>query len=361
VTNSEEIRECKLDAPLSALVFKTMADPYVGKLTILKVFSGKLQSDSTVYNATKGESEKIGQLYVMRGKKQDNVSEVVAGDIAAVAKLQYTSTNDTLTEKDHPVMLSGIEFPKPVLSMAVQPKSQGDEEKISAGLTRLMEEDRTFEVIKNTETGQLLVSGMGEIHLEVLAGKPHMIERLGGLEFLISPRSFFQVNTVQAERLFGIVCQWAEAGPDDEVLDAYCGTGALALLLAQQARRVTGIEQVAAAVADAWLNARHNGICNVEFVTGAVERQLPAWTRAGRRFAVAVLDPPRRGCDSAVLQALAEARTPRVVYVSCNPVTLARDARWLVDAGYRLVKVQPVDMFPQTHHVESCALFVREL
>ncbi|MDN5300855.1 MAG: elongation factor [Thermoanaerobacteraceae bacterium] len=171
VTNSEEIRECKLDAPLSALVFKTMADPYVGKLTIFKVFSGKLQSDSTVYNATKGENEKIGQLYIMKGKKQENVAEVVAGDIAAVAKLQYTSTNDTLTDKDHPVVLSGIDFPRPVLSMAVQPKSQGDEEKISAGLTRLMEEDRTFEVIKNTETGQLLVSGMGEIHLEVLAGK----------------------------------------------------------------------------------------------------------------------------------------------------------------------------------------------
>lgn len=170
-TNAEEIRECKVEAKLAALVFKTMADPYVGKLTIFKVFSGKLQSDSTVYNATKGESEKIGQLYVMKGKKQENVAEVVAGDIAAVAKLQYTSTNDTLTDKDHPVMLSGIEFPKPVLSLAVEPKSKGDEEKISAGLTRLMEEDRTFEVIKSTETGQLLVSGMGEIHLEVLAGK----------------------------------------------------------------------------------------------------------------------------------------------------------------------------------------------
>ncbi|MDI3481034.1 MAG: elongation factor [Tepidanaerobacteraceae bacterium] len=171
LTKEEETRECRADGPLSALVFKTMADPYVGKLTVFKVFSGKIKSDSTVYNATKGESEKIGQLYAMKGKKQENLSEVVAGDIAAVAKLQYTSTNDTLTDSDHPVILSGIEFPKPVLSMAVHPKSQGDEEKISAGLSRLMEEDRTFEVIKNTETGQLLVSGMGEIHLEVLAGK----------------------------------------------------------------------------------------------------------------------------------------------------------------------------------------------
>ncbi|WP_422447020.1 elongation factor G [Thermoanaerobacterium sp. DL9XJH110] len=171
VTKQEETRECRVDAPFSGLVFKTMADPFVGKLTLFKVFSGSLKSDSLVYNATKGETEKFGQLYVMRGKKQESVGEVVAGDIAAVAKLQYTSTGDTLSDREHPVVLAGIEFPKPVLAMAVQPKAQGDEEKISAGLSRLMEEDKTFEVIKNTETGQLLVSGMGEIHLEVLAGK----------------------------------------------------------------------------------------------------------------------------------------------------------------------------------------------
>lgn len=171
LTKEEEVRECKAEGPLSALVFKTMADPYVGKLTIFKVFSGTMKSDSSVYNVNRGETEKVGQLYVLKGKKQENVSEVVAGDIAAVAKLQYTSTNDTLADKEHPIQLDGIEFPKPVLSLAVQPKSSGDEEKISSGLHRLMEEDKTFEVTKNIETGQLLVSGMGEIHLEVLAGK----------------------------------------------------------------------------------------------------------------------------------------------------------------------------------------------
>lgn len=170
--SDEEItRKCKASEPFSALVFKTMADPYVGKLTLFKVFSGSLKSDSSVYNVTQKQTEKFGQIYVMKGKKQENVTEVFAGDIAAVAKLQNTSTNDTLAEKENPVLFKPIDFPKPVLTLAAAPKSSGDEDKISSGLSRLMEEDKTFKVTKEHETGQLLVSGMGEIHLEVLGAK----------------------------------------------------------------------------------------------------------------------------------------------------------------------------------------------
>jgi len=170
--SDEEItRKCKATEPFSALVFKTMADPYVGKLTLFKVLSGSLKSDSSVYNVTQNQTEKFGQVYVMKGKKQENVTEVFAGDIAAVAKLQNTTTNDTLAAKENPVLLKPIDFPKPVLSLAAAPKSSGDEDKISSGLARLMEEDKTFEVTKDHETGQLLVSGMGEIHLEVLGAK----------------------------------------------------------------------------------------------------------------------------------------------------------------------------------------------
>ena len=170
-SDEEVTRKCSADEPFSALVFKTMADPYVGKLTLFKVFSGSLKSDSTVYNVTQDQTEKLGQIYVLRGKKQENVTEVFAGDIAAVAKLQHTSTNDTLGLKDNPIILKPIDFPKHVFNLAAAPKSSGDEEKISSGLSRLMEEDKTFEVTKNNETGQLLVSGMGEIHLEVLSAR----------------------------------------------------------------------------------------------------------------------------------------------------------------------------------------------
>ncbi|NLU11205.1 MAG: elongation factor G [Tepidanaerobacter acetatoxydans] len=170
-TDEEIIRKCSADEPFSALVFKTMADPYVGKLTLFKVFSGSVKSDTSVYNVTQNQTEKFGQIYALKGKKQENITEVVAGDIAAVAKLQYTTTNDTLADKENPILLKPIDFPKPVLTLAAQPKSSGDEDKISSGLARLMEEDKTFEVSKDPETSQLLVSGMGEIHLEVLAAK----------------------------------------------------------------------------------------------------------------------------------------------------------------------------------------------
>lgn len=170
-SNEEVAIKCKASEPFSALVFKTLADPYVGKLTMFKVLSGSLKSDSQVYNVTQEQTEKFGQIYVLKGKKQENITEVYAGDIAAVAKLQNTSTNDTLATKENPVVFKPIEFPKPVLTLAAVPKSSGDEDKISSGLTRLMEEDKTFEVTKNNETGQLLVSGMGEIHLEVLSAK----------------------------------------------------------------------------------------------------------------------------------------------------------------------------------------------
>lgn len=170
-TDEETIRKCSADEPFSALVFKTMADPYVGKLTLFKVFSGSVKSDTSVYNVTQNQTEKFGQIYALKGKKQENITEVLAGDIAAVAKLQYTTTNDTLADKENPILLKPIDFPKPVLTLAAQPKSSGDEDKISSGLARLMEEDKTFEVSKDPETSQLLVSGMGEIHLEVLAAK----------------------------------------------------------------------------------------------------------------------------------------------------------------------------------------------
>lgn len=170
-TDEEIIRKCSADEPFSALVFKTMADPYVGKLTLFKVFSGSVKSDTSVYNVTQNQTEKFGQIYALKGKKQENITEVLAGDIAAVAKLQYTTTNDTLADKENPILLKPIDFSKPVLTLAAQPKSSGDEDKISSGLARLMEEDKTFEVSKDPETSQLLVSGMGEIHLEVLAAK----------------------------------------------------------------------------------------------------------------------------------------------------------------------------------------------
>jgi len=159
------------NGPVAAFVFKTIADPYVGRLSIFKVVSGALTSDSMLLNSNKQMQEKISQLYILRGKKQMPVSKLVAGDIGAVAKLQYTMTGDTLCDTSNPVTLSAIEFPQPTLALAIEPKSKGDEEKISNGLQRLQEEDPTFKVEKNLETGQMIVYGMGEQHIEVISKK----------------------------------------------------------------------------------------------------------------------------------------------------------------------------------------------
>jgi len=159
------------DEQLSALVFKTIADPFVGKISMIRVFSGVLKSDSVVYNTTTEKTEKISQLFVLRGKKQIPVSMLVAGDIGAVAKLQNVNTNDTLCNQANAVVLDKIEFPEPVISMAVEPKTKGDEEKISSGLHKLQDEDPTFKVSLNTETHQTIISGIGEIHLDVIVNK----------------------------------------------------------------------------------------------------------------------------------------------------------------------------------------------
>jgi elongation factor G len=159
------------DEALSALVFKTIADPFVGKISMFRVFSGTIKSDSSVYNTTTEKAEKISQVFVLRGKKQIPVDKLVAGDIGAVAKLQNTNTNDTLCSQSNPVVLDKIEFPEPSLSLAIEPKSKGDEEKISSGLQKLQDEDPTFKVELNTEIHQTLISGVGEQHLDVIVNK----------------------------------------------------------------------------------------------------------------------------------------------------------------------------------------------
>lgn len=155
----------------AALVFKTLADPYVGKMTIFKVYSGSLKSDSQIYNSTRGETERLGQLFYMQGKEQIPTSEVVAGDIGGVAKLQFTATSDTLCDKDKQVLFRKITFPKPVLMLAVYPKGKSDTDKVAGGLLRLAEEDPTISLEQSKETNEFLLSGMGDLHLEIIASR----------------------------------------------------------------------------------------------------------------------------------------------------------------------------------------------
>ena len=215
----------------------------------------------------------------------------------------------------------------------------------------------TIGVLLNVNDRKASVAVGSEEHL--LLGRDHITELLDGVAFQVSANSFFQTNTVQAERLFAIVAEACALDGRDTVLDLYSGTGAISLLLARRAARVYGIEVSAAAVGDAIRNAQANGIDNCTFMTGEVRHVLPGLTSEGVRASVVVADPPRAGFHPKALAALGTLAPARIVYVSCNPATLARDVGDLARRGYRLEWVQPVDMFPQTPHIEAVARLSR--
>jgi 23S rRNA (uracil1939-C5)-methyltransferase len=211
----------------------------------------------------------------------------------------------------------------------------------------------TASVVLNVNAQKASVAVGTEEHL--LLGRDTIVERLGDVDFAVSANSFFQTNTVQAERLFGLVADACELTGAETVIDLFAGTGAISLLLARTSRHVYGVELVAAAVADAVRNAAANGIANCTFLAGEVRHVLPELVHQGVRADVVVADPPRAGFHPKALAALATLAPARIVYVSCNPATLARDVGDLVRRGYVLEWVQPVDMFPQTPHIEAVA------
>ena len=194
---------------------------------------------------------------------------------------------------------------------------------------------------------------------QLLWGRPTIIDSLERLNFHISPRSFFQVNTQQAQRLYEQALAYADLHGTETVIDAYCGTGTITLFLAQKARKVYGIEIVQPAILDARKNARNNHVKNAAFIVGDVTAVMPALYKQGIRPNVVVVDPPRAGCTETVLRTFANMKPQRIVYVSCNPATLARDLAILNDLGYRTQEIQPVDLFPQTSHVECLSNIVR--
>lgn len=194
--DGEVRRRASVDEPFSALVFKTMADPYVGRLTLYRVMSGQVASDSRVLNSSQDSTEHLAQLFIPKGNEQAAVERAVAGDIVAVAKLQNTTTGDTLCSPDHPVVYPRIQFPDPIYHVAVQPESRGDEDKIGSGLSRLAEEDPTFRMQRNTETNEQILAGMGELHISVILER---LKRKFGVNVRTSPPRIAYRETIQGQ------------------------------------------------------------------------------------------------------------------------------------------------------------------
>lgn len=194
---------------------------------------------------------------------------------------------------------------------------------------------------------------------EIIWGPGYITDEISGLKFKISAGSFWQVNPDGAEKVYRQVKEYAQLTGRETVLDVYCGTGSIGLFLAQEAGEVNGIESNAGAVKDARDNAVLNKAENAKFYTGKAEDLLPQLVKAGLKAEVIILDPPRKGCAPALLEGVVKVGPERIVYVSCNPATLARDLKTLGEKGYLALEVQPVDMFPQTNHVETIVLMSR--
>lgn len=194
---------------------------------------------------------------------------------------------------------------------------------------------------------------------KVLYGKATIDDTLLGKTYRISSKSFYQVNTQQTEVLYQTAIDFADLKADDVVVDAYCGIGTIGLSLADKVEHVYGMEIVPQAIEDAKANAETNGIKNANYEIGKAEKIMSRWAREGIKPTVVFVDPPRKGLDEKFIEASAAVNPEKIIYISCNPATLARDLRRYEDLGYHAVKVQPVDLFPQTHHVESVTLLVK--
>lgn len=211
---------------------------------------------------------------------------------------------------------------------------------------------KTFVINVNTQKTNVI---LGKENI-VVYGDGIIKDYIGELVFEISPLSFFQVNPIQTEVLYNKALEYANLGESDTVFDIYCGIGTISLFLAQKAKKVYGIEIVEDAIKDAKRNAEINNMNNVEFYVGKAEEVVPKMYREGKKANVVVVDPPRKGCDEKVLDTIVSMKPDRVVYVSCNPSTLARDLAYLNDRGYKCREIQPVDMFPHSVHVENIAI-----
>lgn len=208
-----------------------------------------------------------------------------------------------------------------------------------------------------TSTNQERTNVIMGSKIRTLWGTPYISDYIGEVKYQISPLSFYQVNPVQTEKLYGTALEYAGLDGNETVWDLYCGIGTISLFLAQKAKKVYGVEIVPAAIEDARRNAELNGITNAEFFVGKAEEVLPEMYAKGEaRADVIVVDPPRKGCDAALLETVVKMQPERIVYVSCDSATLARDLKWLCAEGYELKRVRGVDMFPMTGHVETVCL-----
>lgn len=228
-----------------------------------------------------------------------------------------------------------------------------DVEEILKKIYDEMDEIKSMYISFNTEVTNVAL-GKKNIHL---FGDKYIKENLNGIDFNISPSSFFQINVEQTKKLYDVAISYFNNINDKNIVDAFAGTGTIGMILSEKAKKVYSIEIVESAINDGMRTARQNGIENIEFIAGDVNKKLLELISSGKNIDGIIFDPPRKGIEENTLRELAKKNINEIVYISCNPSTFARDSKILMEAGYKLEKVQPVDMFPQTAHIEVVGCF----
>lgn len=284
---------------------------------------------------------------VIQDQKNEKIIEVIRHFL-----LQYNiSIYDEEAHKGlvrHLLIKTAYHTSEVMVCMVINGQNLPHEDKLVNALTTL-EGVKSIVLNHNTAKTNVILGSQ----ITTLYGTSYITDRIGALTFQISPLSFFQVNPIQTEVLYNKALEFASLTGEEIVWDAYCGIGTISLFLAQQAKKVYGVEIVPEAIESAKENAKRNGITNTAFFTGKAEEVIPKMYQQGVVADTIVVDPPRKGCDSKLLETLVAMNPKKIVYVSCDPATLARDLAYLAQNGYKVEKVQPVDMFPHTTHVET--------
>lgn len=256
----------------------------------------------------------------------------------------------------HIVTRKGFKTGEVMVCIVMNGESLPNAEYLVEQLTDIIPEIKSIVINVNKKQSNVI---LGDKNI-VIYGEEAIYDYIGQFKFRISPNSFFQVNPVQTDVLYNKALEYAALNGNETVFDAYCGIGTISLFLSQKAKKVYGVEIVPQAIDNAKENAVLNNVDNVDFILGESEKVIPEMYQKGIKADVIVVDPPRKGCGQELLEVIAEMQCPRVVYVSCNPATLARDLKYLAEKGYKVQAVQPVDMFPHTAHCEAIALIVWE-
>jgi len=283
---------------------------------------------------------------------QHSVSDRVRAVVKEYIEKNNISTYDEITGEGlvrHIMTRVGFKTGEVMVVLVINGRNIPSQKKLVDRLVKEIPEIKSVVLNVNTKRTNVI---LGDENI-VVYGRDTITDYIGEFKFNISPLSFFQVNPVQTEVLYRKALDYAQLTGKETVFDLYCGIGTISLFLSKKAKRIYGVEVVEAAVKDAWENAKVNGVENAEFIVGEAEKVIPEMYEKGVRADVVVVDPPRKGCDEAVLKTLVDMKPERIVYVSCNPATLARDLKYLAEGGFEVREVQPV---PWTYHVECVTL-----